>query len=68
MSHAVMAEIATDRNSIEFTDLTDGKSEFTLASPDGGKLIKNLGFVNDDGSINKLSNGKYLLVIPERLF
>ena len=67
MSHIVKAEIATDRNSIEFTDLTDGKHVFTLASPDGGILIKNLGLVNDDGNINKLSNGRISTVIPERL-
>ena len=67
MSRVVMAEIATDRNSIEFTDLTEGKNEFTLVSPDGGKLIKNLGFINDDGNINKLKNGKISTVIPERL-
>lgn len=67
MSRVVMAEIATDRNSIEFTDFTEGKNEFTLVSPNGGKLIKNLGFVNDDGSINKLKNGKISTVIPERL-
>ncbi|MCP4931973.1 MAG: alanine:cation symporter family protein, partial [Candidatus Marinimicrobia bacterium] len=67
MSHVVMAEIATDRNSIEFTDLTDGKHEFTLASTDGGKLIKNLGFANDDGSINKLNNGRISTIVPERL-
>ncbi|MBZ0109506.1 MAG: sodium:alanine symporter family protein [Candidatus Scalindua rubra] len=67
MSQTVMAEIATDNNSIEFTDLTEGKHEFTLTSPDGGKLIKNLGFVNDDGNINTFSNGKISTVIPERL-
>ena len=67
MPQTVMAEIATDRNSIEFTDLTDGKREFTLISPDGGELIKNLGFVNGDDSINKLSNGIISTVIPERL-
>ncbi len=67
MSHVVMAEIATDRNSIEFTDLTDGKHEFTLASPDGSNLIKNLGFLNNEGAINKLSNGKISTIIPERL-
>jgi Na+/alanine symporter len=67
MSHVVKAEIATDRNSIEFTDLTDGKREFTLASPDGGKLIKNLGLASDDGSINKLSNGRISTIVPERL-
>ena len=67
MSRVVMAEIATDRNSIEFTDLTEGKNEFTIVSPNGGKLIKNLGFVNDDGNINKLRNGKISTVIPERL-
>ena len=67
MSRVVIAEIATDRNSIEFTDLTDGKHEFTLRSPDGGKLIENLGFVNGDDSINKLSNGKISTLIPERL-
>lgn len=67
MSNVVMAEIATDRNSIEFTDLTDGKHDFTLASPDGGKLIGNLGFVNGDGSINRLSNGRISTIVPERL-
>jgi len=67
MSHIVKAEIATDRNSIEFTDLTEGRCEFTLASPDGGQLIRNLGFVNNDGNTNKLSNGKISTVIPERL-
>ena len=67
MFHAVKAEIATDRNSIEFTDLTDGKREFTLTSPDNDKLIKNLGFVNDDGNINKLSNGRISTIVPERL-
>ena len=67
MPQTVMAEIATDRNSIEFADLTDGKREFTLISPDGGELIKNLGFVNGDDSINKLSNGRISTVIPERL-
>ncbi len=67
MSHAIMAEIATDRNSIEFIDLTDGKHGFTLASGNGCKLIKNLGFVNNDGSINKLSNGRISTIVPERL-
>ncbi len=67
MSHVIMAEIATDRNSIEFTDLTDGKYEFTLASADGNKLIEGLGFVNNDGSINKLSNGRISTIVPERL-
>jgi len=67
MSHTIMAEIAIDRNSIEFTDLTDGKHGFTLASSNGGKLVKNLGFVNDDGNINKLSNGKISTVMPENI-
>ncbi|MBT6230270.1 MAG: hypothetical protein HOI47_26805, partial [Candidatus Scalindua sp.] len=67
MSHAIMAEIAIDRNSIEFTDLTDGKHGFTLASSNGGKLVQNLGFVNDDGNINKLSNGKISTVMPENI-
>ncbi len=67
MSRVTMAEIATDRNSIEFTDLTDGKHEFTLASANGGKLIKDLGFINGEGNINKLSNGKISTVIPDKL-
>ncbi len=67
MSHAVKAEIATDRNSIEFTDLTDGNREFMFTSSDSDKLIKNLGFVNDDGNINKLSNGRISTIVPERL-
>ncbi len=67
VSHFVKAEIAIDRNSIEVTDLTDGTQEFTLASKDGGKLIKNLGFVNDDGRVNKLSNGRISTVVPEKL-
>lgn len=67
MSHAVKAEIATDRNSIEFTDLTDGRHEFTLTSPDSDKLVKNLGFVNDDGNINRQGNGKISTIVPGRL-
>ena len=67
MSRIVMAEIATDRNSIEFADLTDGRHEFTLASANGGKLIKDLGFINGEGNINKLSNGKISTVIPDNL-
>ena len=65
-SRIVMAEIATDRNCIEFTDLTEGKNEFTIASSDDDKLIKNLGFVKDDGSINKLGNGKISTLVPEK--
>ena len=65
-SRIVMAEIATDRNCIEFTDLTEGKNEFTIASSDDDKLIKSLGFVKDDGSINKLGNGKISTLVPEK--
>ncbi len=64
----IIAEIATDNNSIEFTDYTDGKHEFTLMATNDGKLIGELGFVNDDGSINKLSDSKISTVIPEKLF
>jgi len=64
----VFAEVATDNNSIEFTDYTDGKHEFTLIAINDGKLIEELGFVNDDGSINKLSDSKISTVIPEKLF
>ena len=67
-SNSVFAEVATDNNSIEFTDYTDGEYEFTLVSPNDGKLIEELGFVNDDGSINKLSDSKIATVIPEKLF
>ena len=65
-SRIVMAEIATDKNSIEFTDFTEGKDEFTIASSDDDKLIKSLGFVKDDGSINKLGNGKISTLVPEK--
>jgi Na+/alanine symporter len=67
-SNSVFAEVATDSNSIEFTDYTDGKHEFTLVSLNDGKLIEELGFVNGDGSINKLSNRKISTVIPKKLF
>jgi Na+/alanine symporter len=67
-SNSVFAEIATDHNSIELTDYTDGEYEFTLVSPNDGKLIEELGFVNNDGSINKLSDSKIATVIPEKLF
>ena len=67
-SNSVYAEVATDKNSIEFTDYTDGKHEFTLMATNDGKLIEGLGFVNDDGSINKLSDSKIATVIPEKLF
>jgi Na+/alanine symporter len=66
--NSVFAEIATDKNSIEFTDYTDGKHEFTLIDTNDGKLIGELGFVNGDGSINKLSDSKIATVIPEKLF
>ena len=67
-SNSVFAEVATDNNSVEFTDYTVGKHEFTLMATNDGKLIEELGFVNDDGSINKLSNSKISTVIPEKLF
>jgi Na+/alanine symporter len=67
-SNSVYADLATDNNSIEFTDFTDGKHGFTLVSPNDGKLIEELGFVNGDGSINKLSDSKISTVIPEKLF
>jgi Na+/alanine symporter len=67
-SNSVYAEVATDHNSIEFTDYTDGEYAFTLVSPNDGKLIEELGFVNNDGSINKLSDSKIATVIPEKLF
>ncbi len=66
--NSVFAEVATDHNSIEFTDYTDGKHEFTLMATNDGKLIDELGFKNDDGSMNKLSDGKISTVIPEKLF
>ena len=66
--NSVFAEVATDNNSIDFTDYTDGKHEFTLTDTNGGKLIEELGFVNGDGSINKLSDSKIATVIPERFF
>ncbi|MGR3304452.1 MAG: alanine/glycine:cation symporter family protein [Candidatus Scalindua sp.] len=67
-SNSVFAEVAMDNNSIEFTDYTDGEYEFTLVSPNDDKLIGELGFVNNDGSINKLSDSKISTVIPEKLF
>jgi amino acid carrier protein len=67
-SNSVFAEVAMDSNSIEFTDYTDGKHEFMLIDTNDGKLIGALGFVNDDGSINKLSDSKIATVIPEKLF
>ena len=53
--NSVFAEIATDKNSIEFTDYTDGKHEFTLIDTNDGKLIGELGFVNGDGKIGRAS-------------
>ena len=57
-----------DNNSIEFTDLTKGKYEFTLVGTNDGKLIEELGFVNGEGVIHKLSDSKISTVIPEKLF
>jgi len=67
-SNSVYADLAADNNSIEFTDFTDGRHEFTLVSPNDGKLIEELGFVKGDGSINKLSDSKISTVIPEKFF
>ncbi len=68
MSGLVLAEIATDKNSIEFTDFTDGNGEFALVNTNGSKLVEGLGFVNSDGNINKLGNGKISTVIPEKIY
>ena len=67
-SNSVFAEVAADNNSIEFTDYTDGKHEFTLMAANDSKLIEELGFINGDGSINKLSDSKIATVIPEKFF
>ena len=67
-SNSVFAEVAMDSNSIEFADYTDGEYEFTLMATNDGRLIEELGFVNGDGSINKLSDSKISTVIPEKLF
>jgi len=67
-SNSVFAEVAADNNSIEFADYTEGEYEFTLMSTTDGKLIEELGFTNDDGSINKLSDSKIATVIPEKFF
>jgi len=64
----IIAEIATDNNSIDITDITHGEHEFTLVATNGGKLIEELGFVNNDGSINKVSDSKISTVIPEKFF
>jgi len=64
----IIAEIATDNNSIDITDITHGEYEFTLVATNGGKLIEDLGFINDDGSINKVSDSKISTVIPEKIF
>ncbi len=68
MSGLVLAEIATDKNSIEFADFTDGNNELTLVSTNESKLIERLGFVNSDGKINKAVNGKISTVIPENIY
>lgn len=67
-SNFVYADLAMDNNSIEFTDLTKGKYEFTLVGTNDGKLIEELGFVNGEGVIHKLSDSKISTVIPEKLF
>jgi amino acid carrier protein len=64
----VIAEIATDHNSIDITDLTHGAYEFTLASPSYSKFVEELGFINDDGSINKVDDIKIATFIPEKFF
>ncbi|KKN00931.1 hypothetical protein LCGC14_1132840 [marine sediment metagenome] len=64
----IIAEIATDHNSIDITDLTHGVYEFTLASPGDSKFIEELGFINDDGSINKVDDIKIATFIPEKFF
>ena len=66
MSGLVLAEIATDKNSIELIDFTDGNNELTLVNTNGSNLVEGLGFVNSEGNINKSGNGKISTVIPEK--
>ena len=61
----VIAEIATDNNSIEITDLTHGEHEFTLVSQYNSKSVEELGFINDDGNMNKVDDAKIATFIPE---
>ncbi|MEE9604886.1 MAG: alanine:cation symporter family protein, partial [Candidatus Scalindua sp.] len=61
----VIAEIATDNNSIEITDLTHGEHEFTLVSQYNSKSIEELGFINNDGNMNKVDDAKIATFIPE---
>ncbi len=64
----VLAEIAMDNNRIEITDLTHGEHVFTLRSLNGSKLLHDLGFINDDGALNKSDDSKAHTLIPERIF
>jgi len=61
----VIAEIATDNNSIEITDLTHGEHEFMLVSQYNSKSVEELGFTNDDGNMNKVDDAKISTFIPE---
>lgn len=62
----VLAEISADKNSIAITDLTQGENEFTLTSHNKSILLKELGFINDEGNINKISNNKITTFAPDQ--
>lgn len=61
----IIAEIATDNNSIEITDLTQGEHEFILLSQNKSKTVETLGFINDTGNINKVNDVKIATFIPD---
>ncbi|MFQ5963393.1 MAG: alanine/glycine:cation symporter family protein [Candidatus Scalinduaceae bacterium] len=64
----VFAVTATDKNSIEIKDMTSGEDEFTLVSLNDGKSVEELGFVNEDGNINKIKDGMIGTFTPEKFF
>ena len=62
----VFAKIAIDKNSIEIADLTVGEHEFMLVSMNGNRLLEQLGFLDNDGKVNKTGDTKISTFIPEK--
>ncbi len=64
----VKASITSDRNRIEIVDSTQGKFEFNLLAVDGSNVLKELGFYDDKGGINRKNGSSIATFTPKILW
>ncbi|MCP5003476.1 MAG: alanine:cation symporter family protein [Planctomycetes bacterium] len=63
----VSAQIAMSNDRIEIIDLTQGDSTFKLRSPGGVGVLKELGFIDNDGAFVKFQDTKIVTFVSEKI-